>query len=75
MEPGSKIKKIRVSKIAFDDDEDEYPGILPCHGREGGLYPGVRHQQSTCPRLDCNDSLIMRLCHLGGHFDLASKLS
>ena len=44
MEPSSKIKKTRVTKIALHDDEDEYPGILPCHGREGGLYPGVRHQ-------------------------------
>ena len=46
MEPGSKIKKTRVTKIALDHDEDEYPGILPCHGREGGLYPGVRHQHT-----------------------------
>ena len=43
MEPYSKNEKNGTPKKDLVEDEDEYPGILPCQGRKGGLYPGVSH--------------------------------
>ena len=43
MEPDSKDEKSGAPKKLLVEDEDEYPGILPCQGRKGGLYPGVSH--------------------------------
>ena len=45
MEPGLKDEKNGSPKKALveDEDEDEYPGILPCQGRKEGLYPWVSH--------------------------------
>ena len=43
METGLKDENNGSPKKAFVEDEDEYPGILPCQGRKGGLYPGVSH--------------------------------
>ena len=41
MEPGLKDEKNGTPKKALVEDEDEYPGILPCQGRKEGLYPWV----------------------------------
>ena len=43
MEPGLKDEKNGSPKKAPVEDEDEYPGILPCQGRKEGLYPWVSH--------------------------------
>ena len=43
MEHGLKDEKNGAPKKALVEDEDEYPGILPCQGRKGGLYPSVSH--------------------------------
>ena len=49
MEHRPKDEKREVRTKALVDDEEEYPGILPCQGREGGLYPGVSRQ--SCKHL------------------------
>jgi len=38
---GLKDEKNRFPKKYLDEDEEEYPGILPCQGRKEGLYPWV----------------------------------
>ena len=43
MEPDLKDEKNGTLKKALVEDEDEYPGILPCQGRKEGLYPWVSH--------------------------------
>ena len=47
MEPDSKDEKHVAPKKVLVEDEDEYPGILPCQGRKGGLYPGVRQSSKN----------------------------
>ena len=48
MEPDSKDEKSGApKKVLVVEDEDEYPGILPCQGRKGGLYPGVRQSSKN----------------------------
>ena len=49
MDHRPKDEKREVPTKALVDDEEEYPGILPCQGREGGLYPGVSRQ--SCKHL------------------------
>ena len=61
--------KNRFPKKCLDEDEDEYPGILPCQGRKEGLYPWV--SQANVQDQSVDSKIIS---FIGGHFYLASQL-
>ena len=61
--------KNRFPKKYLDEDEDEYPGILPCQGRKEGLYPWVSLENVQDESVDSKI-----ISFLGGHFYLAPHL-
>ena len=36
-----KYKRAKMERRSRPEENDEYLGILPCKGREGGYYPNV----------------------------------
>ena len=66
---GLKDEKNRFPKKYLDEDEEEYPGILPCQGRKEGLYPWVSLANFQDESVDSKI-----ISFLGGHFYLASHL-
>ena len=41
-----------IVKMVDKVDADDYDGILPCYGREGGFYPQVTLFISPCPQVN-----------------------